>query len=65
MPKIKTHKALADRIKVTATWKCIHKKCWRNHLLTNKWRSNKPHTYGRALSDVHAKKIQALIPYML
>lgn len=63
MPKIKTHKALADRIKITGSGKMMHKKAWRNHLLTNKGRSNKKFSYGKQLSGAHAARVKALLPY--
>ena len=61
MPKIKTNKAMAKRIKVTANGKLLHKKTWRSHLLTNKGRSNKVFTLGKESSVHNAVKIRNLI----
>jgi large subunit ribosomal protein L35 len=36
MPKMKTHKATAKRVKVTATGKIMHKPCGASHLLSKK-----------------------------
>ncbi len=36
MPKIKTHKGLAKRVKITATGKVKHSKPFRSHLMSTK-----------------------------
>ncbi len=36
MPKIKTHKGLAKRVKVTATGKVVHSKSYKSHLMSTK-----------------------------
>ncbi len=36
MPKLKTHKGMKKRFKVTATGKVIHKKCGSSHLMSHK-----------------------------
>ena len=36
MPKMKTHKGMAKRIKITATGKMLRRKAFRNHLLSGK-----------------------------
>ncbi len=63
--KIKTNKSIADRIKVTKTWKFLHRKAWRSHLLKNKKWSNRNEPYGKELSLLESVKIKALIPYKL
>jgi len=63
MPKIKTHKWLLDRVKITATGKVMHKKSRRNHLLTNKGRSNKVFSLGKQLDSAHMPKVAHLLPY--
>lgn len=63
MPKIKTHKWLLDRVKITATGKIMHKKVGRNHLLTNKGRANKRFSLGKELSQAHTEKVRHLLPY--
>jgi large subunit ribosomal protein L35 len=41
MPKIKTHKGIAKRIKVSAGGKLLRRKAFRNHLLAGKQSSTK------------------------
>jgi large subunit ribosomal protein L35 len=41
MPKLKTHKGIAKRIKLSATGKLLRRKAFRNHLLTKKQASLK------------------------
>ena len=41
MPKIKTHKGMAKRIKVTAGGKLLRRRAKRNHLLAHKQASTK------------------------
>jgi len=36
MPKLKTHKGMAKRIKQTANGKLLHRRAYRNHLLAHK-----------------------------
>lgn len=46
--KIKTHKSMAKRFKVTGSGKYIHDKARKNHLMTNKKRADKAHRYGKS-----------------
>ena len=41
MPKLKTHKGMAKRIKVTAGGKLLHRRAYRGHLLAHKQASLK------------------------
>lgn len=41
MPKMKTHKGMAKRIKLSATGKLLRRKAFRNHLLAHKQASLK------------------------
>lgn len=41
MPKLKTHKGLAKRIKISATGKLMHRRAYRSHLLAHKSASAK------------------------
>ena len=36
MPKLKTRKGLADRVRVTRTGKLVRKHAWKSHLLEHK-----------------------------
>lgn len=65
MPKLKTHRGLAKRVKITATGKIKRSKAYHSHLLSSKTPKEK-----RRLSKsdtVHpsdAKRIRNLIPYI-
>jgi large subunit ribosomal protein L35 len=41
MPKMKTHKGMAKRIKLSATGKLLHRRANRNHMLAHKSASSK------------------------
>ena len=41
MPKLKTHKGMAKRIKLSATGKLMHRRAFRNHMLAHKQASLK------------------------
>jgi len=41
MPKMKTHKGTAKRIKITSTGKLTRKRAFGNHMLTKKSKSRK------------------------
>lgn len=41
MPKLKTHKGMSKRIKLSATGKLLRRKAYRNHLLAHKQASTK------------------------
>jgi large subunit ribosomal protein L35 len=41
MPKLKTHKGIAKRIKITAGGKLLHRRAFRGHLLAHKQNSLK------------------------
>jgi large subunit ribosomal protein L35 len=41
MPKLKTHKGMAKRIKLSGTGKMLHRHAYRNHLLAHKQASLK------------------------
>jgi large subunit ribosomal protein L35 len=36
MPKLKTHKGMKKRFKITATGKVLHKRCGSSHLMSHK-----------------------------
>ncbi len=65
MPKIKTNKSMAKRVKVTKSWKFIHKKAGVSHLLTNKWDSPEKDSSWREFSHRESHKVKNLIPYKL
>ncbi|HSX01153.1 MAG TPA: 50S ribosomal protein L35 [Candidatus Saccharimonas sp.] len=41
MPKLKTHKGIAKRVKLTGTGKLLHRRAYRGHLLAHKQASLK------------------------
>ncbi len=65
MPKIKTHRGLAKRIKITGTGKIKRAKAYHSHLLSSKTPKMK-----RRLSKadtVHpsdVKRLKSLVPYL-
>lgn len=61
MPKLKTHKATAKRIKITGSGKIMHDRAAVSHLLSHK----SPRKCGRvAIARSDTKKIKKLMPYM-
>ncbi len=61
--KMKSHSGAAKRFKITKKRKVMAKKSCNNHLLTNKWDSNKKHPYGKELSKANSKMVKNLLPY--
>lgn len=58
MPKNKTHKGLAKRVKVTAGKKIIHRKPGAGHLLSNKSGRHLQNVRRRGrISDVYVKRL--------
>ena len=64
MPKQKTHKGLAKRVKVTASGKVKHKKAGAGHLMSSKNAKRRRRINSPALVDksMTAKVRNALIP---
>ncbi len=52
MPKMKTHKGMAKRIKLTATGKMLRRKANRNHMFSHKSASTK-RTYVNEFQVAH------------
>ncbi|MCY3801567.1 MAG: 50S ribosomal protein L35 [Chloroflexi bacterium] len=62
MPKMKTHKATAKRIRVTRRGKLIHAKGSAGHLKTKKRRhTRKASTKRFTLSPAFAKRVRVLL----
>ena len=64
MPKIKTHRGLAKRVKITAKGKIKRGKAYHSHLLSSK--SPKEKRRLSKADTVHQndiKRIKALLPY--
>lgn len=65
MPKMKTHKGLKKRVKVTRNKKFKHKKAFKSHKLTKKSGNRKRHLRNSGLVDEADKKtIEKLLPYV-
>ncbi len=65
MPKMKTHRGAAKRLKVTGTGKVKRKKAYTSHILTKKSSKRKRNLRQSTLvSDGDYKRIKTLIPYL-
>ncbi len=63
MPKMKTHKGTAKRIRLTATGKAVHRRAGKNHLLEHKSKERKRRLNRTvALSARDRHRIQRLLP---
>lgn len=63
MPKMKTHKGSAKRVKVTGTGKFVIKHSGKSHILTKKSRKRKNHLKKDTLvSAGAARKLAVLLP---
>lgn len=59
MPKIKTHKGTAKRVKKSATGKLIRERAFKNHLLSGKSASRKRNNAGaQAVSAGDTKSVK-------
>ncbi|MDI3548432.1 MAG: large subunit ribosomal protein [Halanaerobiales bacterium] len=64
MPKLKTHKGIAKRIKKTSQGKLKRRKAFHSHLLTKKSGNKKRDLRKSALIDkAYESKYKQLIPY--
>ena len=65
MPKIKTKRSAAKRLKATATGKLSRAKAWKQHL--NEWKRPKRRRRLRRealISPADVKRIRRLVPYL-
>ena len=65
MPKIKTKRSAAKRLRATATGKLVRAKGWRRHLL--EWKpSKRKRQLGKAtlVSPADLKQTRRLVPYL-
>jgi len=64
MPKLKTHRGTAKRVKRTATGRFKRRRAYHSHILTKKTRKRKRRLRASAMiSDSEAKVIRRLLPY--
>jgi large subunit ribosomal protein L35 len=65
MPKLKTHRGLAKRVKVTGTGKLKRAKAYHSHLLSSKTPKMKRRlSKADTIHPSDAKRIKNLIPYL-
>ena len=60
---MKSHSWALKRFKITKNKKVLTRKSCNNHLLTNKWDSNKSSPYWKVMSKTDSKMIKNLLPY--
>ena len=64
MPKMKTHRGAAKRLKVTASGRLKRRKAYHSHILTKKDRKRKRRLRGSDLiSTADHKRVKRLLPY--
>ncbi len=64
MPKMKTHRGAAKRLKKTATGKVKRHKANKSHILTKKTTKRKRHLRkSKLVSKADSKRIERLLPY--
>ncbi len=64
MPKVKTHRGLAKRVKITAKGKIKRGKAFHSHLLSSKTHKEKKRLAKADTVHSHdAKRMKALLPY--
>ena len=62
MPKMKTHRGLAKRVKMTASGRLKRKKAYHRHMLVSKSRKRKRGLNAWTLvADVEEKRLKALL----
>jgi large subunit ribosomal protein L35 len=65
MPKIKTHRGLAKRVKITARGKVKRGRAFHSHLLSSKSPKRKRNlSKGALVHSTQAKTIKSLVPYL-
>lgn len=65
MPKQKTHRGLAKRIKITASGKVKRSKAFHSHLLSSKTPKMKRRlSRADTVHSADAKRIKKLVPYL-
>lgn len=64
MPKLKTHRGTAKRVRLTGTGKLKRSKAYHSHILTKKDPKRKRRLVKQTLaSDADAKTLHHLLPY--
>lgn len=64
MPKLKTHKGIKKRVKVTKSGKIKRRKAFKSHILTKKTSKRKRHLRKAKMMDkTYQKRYKQLLPY--
>lgn len=64
MPKLKTHRGTAKRVRKTARGKFTRAQAYKRHILTSKSRRRKRHLRGAApVSEKDVGQVKRLLPY--
>lgn len=65
MPKLKTHRGLAKRVKVTATGKIKRSRAFKSHLLSSKTPKRKRNLSHTVVAhSANEKNMKKLVPYL-
>jgi large subunit ribosomal protein L35 len=65
MPKLKSHRGLAKRVKVTAKGKIKRAKAYHSHLLSSKSPKEKRRlSQSDTVHSADVKRIKSLVPYL-
>jgi large subunit ribosomal protein L35 len=65
MPKLKTHRGLAKRVKVTGTGKIKRSRAFHSHLLSSKTRKRKRNLSKTVVvHSANEKNVKKLVPYL-
>ncbi|MBD2019621.1 50S ribosomal protein L35 [Leptolyngbya sp. FACHB-36] len=65
MPKLKTRKAAAKRLRVSGNGKIMHRKTFRSHLLEHKSSARKRRLAGMAVvNERDAANVRLMLPYL-
>lgn len=65
MPKMKTHRGAAKRIKATGTGKFKRSHAFKSHILGKKSPKRKRHLRkGAIASEANAKSLRTMLPYL-
>ena len=65
MPKLKTHRGLAKRVKITAQGKIKRARAFHSHLLSSKSPKRKRNlSKGILVHSTQQKRMKSLVPYL-
>lgn len=65
MPKVKTRRAAAKRMKKTASGKITRSQAWKGHRLINRTRKRKRKQTGTVVaSDADQPRLKRMLPYL-